>query len=179
MKRCFIIFSPFLFLWVLFSLPQDCFAHKIFTEYATIEYPNQKALKDFNYSLYMGRFKYNIRSKNNETIEDEVGNKIDFIVEKVMKVLNMYLPELKFKIQITQSKSGVQEEFQRLYDTRSNYIAFYYPVENKVYFSAKNSELRVVSHEIGHVIAENYFAVSPPKNIHEVIAQYAEKHIND
>jgi hypothetical protein len=26
---------------------------------------------------------------------------------------------------------------------------------------------------------ENYFKISPPQRIHEVMAQYVEKHIND
>ena len=40
-------------------------------------------------------------------------------------------------------------------------------------------KLFTAAHEIGHVVAENYFEVSPPQNIHEVIAQYAEQHITD
>ncbi len=179
MNRFFVALSPVLFLLVLISPSQDCSAFEIVTEYAVIEYSDKKVLKNFNHELYMGRFKYNIRRKNNDTIEDEVKNKIDFIVEKVMKVLNMYLPELKFKIRIHKSKKGVREDFKRIYNTKANYIAFYSPSENQVFYSAKNSELRVVTHEIGHVIAENYFKVSPPQNIHEVIAQYAEKHITD
>ncbi len=179
MNRFFVLLSPVLFLLVLMSPSQDCFAFEIVTEYATIEYSDKKVLKTFNRELYMGRFKYNIRSKNNDTIEDEVKNKIDFIVEKVMKVLNMYLPELKFKITIHKSKKGVREDFRRIYNAKANYIAFYSPSENQIFYSAKNSELRVVAHEIGHVVAENYFEVSPPQNIHEVIAQYAEKHITD
>ena len=179
MNRFFVMLSPVLFFWVIISLPLDCFALEINSEYAVIEYPSPKVLKDFNYELYMGRFKYNIRSKSNDTIEDEVKNKIDFVVEKVMKVLNMYLPEIKFKIQIYPTKRGVQEEFKRIYNAKGNYIAFYSPSKNKVFFSANNAELRVVAHEIGHVVAENYFKVSPPQNIHEIIAQYAEKHITD
>ena len=179
MHRFFATLSPVIFFLVIMSPTQDCFAFEIVTEYAVIEYPSQKVLKDFNHELYMGRFKYNIRSKSNDTIEDEVKNKIDFIVEKVMKVLNMYLPELKFIIKIHPSKRGVKEDFKRIYGIKANYIAFYSPSKNKVFYSANNAELRVVTHEIGHVVAENYFEVSPPQNIHEVIAQYAEKHITD
>ncbi|MCK5312023.1 MAG: hypothetical protein KAJ62_07935 [Desulfobacteraceae bacterium] len=179
MNRFFTILSPFLFVLVLVSPSQTCFAFEIITEYAVIEYDSQKTLKAFNRELYMGRFKYNIRRKGNDTIEDEVKNKIDFIVEKVMKVLNMYLPELKFKIVIHPSKRGVKNDFKRIYNINVNYIAFYSPSRNKIFYSANNAELRVVTHEIGHVVAENYFEVSPPQNIHEVIAQYAEKHITD
>ena len=179
MIRFLTILSPFLVFLVVISPPPDCFAFEIISEYAVIEYPNNKVLKTFNRKLYMGRFKYNIRKKSNDTIEDEVKVKIDFIVEKVMKVLNMYLPELKFKITIRPSKREVKQDFRRIYNKNVNYIAFFSPSKNHVFYSANNAALRVVTHEIGHVVAENYFAVSPPQNIHEVIAQYAEKHITD
>jgi len=178
-NRLFAILSPVLFALVLMVPVQDCFAFEIISEYAIIEYDSEKALKTFNRELYMGRFKYDIRQKGNDTIEDEVKNKVDFIVEKVMRVLNMYLPELKFKIRIHPSKRGVKEDFKRIYNMKVNYIAFYSPSENTIFYSANNAELKVVTHEIGHVVAENYFEVSPPQNIHEVIAQYAEKHITD
>jgi predicted Zn-dependent protease len=77
------------------------------------------------------------------------------------------------------SKEGVQEDFNRLYGIDVNYIAFYSPTQNIVFYSADNAELRVVAHEIGHVIAEHYFQVSPPSKIHEVLAQYAEKHVTE
>lgn len=179
MNRFLVIISPALFLLVIIFFAQICSAFEIKTEYAVIEYKSKKVLKSFNHELYMGRFKYDLRKKNNDTIEDEVKNKIDFIVEKVMKVLKMYLPELKFKIKIHASKKGVRADFKRIYNIKVNYIAFYSPLENQVFYSANNAELRVVTHEIGHVVAENYFEVSPPQNIHEIIAQYAEKHITD
>jgi len=175
----FLMFSPVFFLLAILLPVQNSCAFEIVTEYAVVEYPDKKVLKSFNHELYMGRFKYNLRKKGNDTIEDEVKNKIDFIVEKVMKVLNMYLPELKFKIRIILSKRGVHDAFKRIYNVEVNYIAFYSPKENTVFYSARNADLRVVTHEIGHVVAEHYFTVSPPRNIHEVIAQYAEKHITD
>ena len=60
-----------------------------------------------------------------------------------------------------------------------DYIAFYSPKKNTVFYAAAKTKLRVVAHEIGHVVAEHYFAISPPPKIHEVLAQYAESHIMD
>jgi len=37
----------------------------------------------------------------------------------------------------------------------------------------------VLAHEIGHVVVENYFTISPPQRIHEVLAQFAERHVTD
>ena len=33
--------------------------------------------------------------------------------------------------------------------------------------------------ECAGLVAENYFTISPPQKIHEVMAQYAEQHITD
>ena len=159
----------------LWPLPAQ--ADEIRSRFAAVEYDDRDALKDFNYALYMGRLKN--RVKTGDTIEDEVAGKLDFIVNRVMQILEMYLHDLDFKIVVRSSKSGVQADFKRLYNRDVKYIAFYSPSENIVFFSAKNATLNVVAHEIGHVVAEHYFDISPPPRIHEVMAQYAEKHITD
>ncbi|MCP4117790.1 MAG: hypothetical protein GY737_20810 [Desulfobacteraceae bacterium] len=154
-------------------------SQEIRSRYATITYTDMATLRKFNNKLYMGRLKYLLHSKKSETIEDEVGSKIDLIVEKVETVLDMYPASLRFSIVIHPSTKGIQEDFQRLYKKKVNYIAFYSPGKNTVFYSANNAKLRVVAHEIGHVVAENYFAISPPPKIHEVLAQYAETHVSD
>jgi hypothetical protein len=149
------------------------------SRYATITYHDPKALKKFNKELYMGTLRSMVKRQQPDTIEEEVVAKINVIVEKAMGVLDMYPPQLKFFIVIEPDEQAVQGHFRRLYKIDVNYIAFYSPGKNRVFYSADNGRLRVVAHEIGHVIVENYFKVSPPQRIHEVLAQYAEKHIND
>jgi len=166
-----------LVLLCLAAWPPQAHTEEIRSRFAAVEYDDRDALKDFNYALYMGRLKNRI--KTGDTIEDEVAGKMDFIVNRVMQILEMHLHDLDFKIVIRGSKSGVQADFKSLYNRDVKYIAFYSPSENTVFFSAKNAKLTVVAHEIGHVVAEHYFDVSPPPRIHEVMAQYAEKHISD
>jgi len=156
-----------------------CPAFELQSRYATITYQDHGDLKTFNNELYMGRLKSMVRNQRPDTIEEEVVAKINVIVEKAMVVLDMYPQRLKFSIVIQPDELSVQRDFQRLYNVRVDYIAFYSPHKNRVFYSADNGRLRVVTHEIGHVVVENYFKVSPPQRIHEVLAQYAEKHIND
>ncbi len=174
--RLSVIFGLAALIWVLFP-PADARAFEIETKYATVVCDSMEALEEFNHELYMGRLKRNIQK--GDTIEEEVRNKIDYIVAKVMLVVDMHLSNLEFRIVIHPSDEGVQKDFKRLYGVDVNYIAFYSPTQNTVFYSADHSNLRVVAHEIGHVVAENYFQVSPPARIHEVMAQYAEKHITD
>ncbi len=163
------------FLWASGSV----YAYELKTRYATITYDNTKALRKFNKKLYMGKLKYQLKKNRSGTVEEDVKNKINLIVEKVESVLAMFPANLKFKIVIHPSIRGVDDDLERIYRVRRKFLAFYAPKENTVFFSANNAKLRVVAHEIGHVVAENYFAISPPQKIHEVLAQYAESHITD
>lgn len=127
----------------------------------------------------MGRLQSKIRKSMGDTLEDNISVKIDLIVEKVMAVLDMYPPQLKFSIVIHPNEKEVTKSFRQLYLIDVDYIAFYSPSENKVFYSANNGNIRVVAHEIGHVVAENFFTISPPQRIHEVMAQFAERHVTD
>ncbi|MCM2285302.1 MAG: hypothetical protein NDI81_11000 [Desulfobacula sp.] len=168
-----------LFIGALACLPCESEAVDLESRYAVISFEDQDALRRFNNELYMGRLGSQMRRNSGETIEDEVISKIDFIVEKVMMTLDMFLPQLKFFIVIHPDEKTVQRDFNEIYKVEVDYIAFYSPSRNTVFYSADNSSLRVVAHEIGHVVAENYFPISPPQRIHEVMAQYAEQHITD
>ena len=159
------------------TVPFTSQSAEIKTRFGTITYDSPDALREFNHELYMGRLKSRI--SDSDTLEGEVKHKIEYIVQKVMLVLDMQIPKLEFQIVVHPSEDGVQADFKRLYGIDVNYIAFYSPTQNIVFYSADNSNLRVVAHEIGHVIAEHYFQVSPPSRIHEVMAQYAEKHVTD
>lgn len=165
--------------WLVALISSPAYGDEIKTRYATIIYDNMEVLRKFNRELFMGRLKYQLPSGASDTIEEEVTEKIDLIIEKVQTVLDMFPKPINFSIVIHLSTNGVQKDFQRIYHKEVDYIAFFSPGENTVFYSADNATLRVVSHEIGHVVAEHYFTVSPPPKIHEVLAQYAESHITD
>ncbi len=178
--RGFLNTAVLVVIFMLLWFPASVHAFEIQSRYATITYASQNALREFNKSLYLsGNLKSQAQKQGVENIEDDVKAKINVIVEKAMSVMDMFPPNLKFSIVIHPDTTGVKTDFKRLYNVDVNYIAFYSPGQNTIFFSANKATIRVVAHEIGHVIAENYFAISPPPRIHEVLAQYAEKHITD
>ena len=160
---------------LLNSVP--CFGLVLESRHATITYQHSNDLRNFNDRLDMGRLGSFIKSS--DTVEEEVTAKIDFIVGKVMTVLDMFPLPLKFYIVIRPDVQDVRSDFKRLYKMDVDYIAFYSPSRNKVFYSAADTRLGVVAHEIGHVVVENYFTVSPSQRVHEVMAQFAEQHIAD
>ncbi|MCP4723074.1 MAG: hypothetical protein GY860_26780 [Desulfobacteraceae bacterium] len=174
------LYIPLLAAMGVFLFAFECPAFELESRYATITYYDQEDLRKFNKKLYMGgRLRSMVKKQGADTIEEEVVAKINVIVEKAMVVLDMYPASLNFSIVIQPDVKAVQKDFRRLYNIDVGYIAFYSPHKNRVFYSANNGRLRVVTHEIGHVVVENYFKISPPQRIHEVLAQYAEKHIND
>ena len=178
MNRPFLILAAVFIAGILFYQAKEAGAGEFETRYATVTYFDMKDLREFNNELYMGRLRSRYKVQG-DTVQDEVGAKIDFIVERVMTVLDMYPRNLKFLIEIYPDARKVQQVFRRLYQVDVRYIAFYSPSRDKIFFSADNGRLRVVAHEIGHVVVENYFTISPPRRIHEVLAQFAEKHVTD
>lgn len=164
---------------LLLFCPFSGSAAELETRFATITYSDLDDLREFNDELYMGRMSSRIRNGTGDSIEDEVISKIDFIVEKVMSVLDMYPSGLKFSIVIRRDVKAVKLDFKTFYNMDVEYIAFYSPSKNIVFYSADNANIRVVAHEIGHVVVEHYFKISPPQRIHEVLAQFAEQHVTD
>ncbi len=174
------LYIPFVVVLGVTLFVFECPAFELKSRHAIITYDDRNDLKRFNKNLYMGRrLRSLVKKQGADTVEEEVVAKINVIVEKVMTALDMFQSKLVFSIVIRGYESAVQKDFKRIYDVDVNYIAFFDPHNNIVYYSANNGTLRVVAHEIGHVVVENYFTISPPQRIHEVMAQYAEKHVSD
>ena len=175
-SKILIAASLFQFILVMASLS---FGHEIKTRYVTITYETKAHLHEFNDKLYLGRLKCLLKKRRALTIEDEVKNKIDLIIEKAETVLEIFPNTLKFKINLVPSPKEVQKAYYNIYSKKVDYIAFYSPGKNTVFYSVKHAKIRVVSHEIGHVIVQHYFKITPPVKIHELLAQFTETHICD
>lgn len=154
-------------------------AFEIESAFAAIRYESREDLHTFNDRLHMGRLRYLMRGRKALTAEDEVKNKIDVITSRVREILAMYPPHLFYSVDLVKNQDGIQELFLKLHNVNLRRPAFYYPPGNVVYISVRNTRLKVMAHEIGHVVVENYFKISPPVKIHELLAQFAERHITD
>lgn len=168
-------------MFILFFVLTACttaIAGDLKSKYATIVYKNDAQLRSFNQELNIGKLSYYIKDTA-ETVHDEIILKIDAIISRVQKILDMRPEDLHFIVLLLDTKKEVLESYKKMYGNESGYIAFYSVGKNTVYVSIENTELKIIAHEIGHAIIENYFEVSPPRKIHEVLAQFAESHILD
>ncbi len=114
-----------------------------------------------------------VQKRTNLTKYDEVKNKLDAIVEEVELVLEMFPRKIAFTIVLLKNRSEVNKMHIRQYQRNASYIAYFNPRINVIYISVKDADVKVLAHEIGHMIVESHFNISPPSEIHEKMAQFA------
>ena len=150
------------------------------SRYATLSYADKEVLREFNDNLRLNRkLSHSMRKKNVVTVADEVLAKADIIIEKVQVVLDMFPDKYHLRLVILPDSSDVARVFKQRYGKKVNHIAYYSLSEKTIYISADDTNLRVLAHEIGHSVVDHFFKVRPPYNIHELMAQFAEKHVTD
>ncbi len=150
------------------------------SRYATLICNDPKLLTEFNENLYLGRnLSRMIKRKNLITVQDEVEAKIDIIVEKVEVALDMFPENLHFTLVLLPTARDVSGIYNKFYGKKVDHIAYYSLTQKTIYISVDDTKLKVLAHEIGHMIVDNFFKVRPPYTIHELMAQFAEKHVTD
>ncbi len=163
----------------LFALAEFSSAGTLESRYATIIYENDALLREFNSSVRLGGLSYLVGKRSNLTVADEVRNKVDIIAERVQLVLEMYVKTLKFKVVLLPSAREVRRVYRSKYGKDADFISFFAPGERAMYISVDDVNLRIFGHEVGHAVIDQYFRVSPSVKIHEMLAKYAETHLDD
>lgn len=170
----------FLFLLLVFQVPFTARAAEAKSRYLTLKYEDKKILRDFNDELMLSRkLSYYLSNKKIVTAEDEVLAKLDIIIEKAEIVLDMFPANLHLTVVLLPTSSDVALMYMKKYGKQADHIAYYSFKEDTIYISVDDTKLQVIAHEIGHAIVDHYFQVRPPYNIHELMAQFTEKHISD
>lgn len=143
-------------------------------------YNSVEDLHEFNDNLTLTRqLSAMAHQKSPATIEEEVLAKLDIVIEKVEVVLDMFPNNLAITVRILADRAAVSGVYRQKYNRKVDYVAYYSLSENTIYFSAYDTSIRVVAHEIAHAIVDHFFEVRPPYNMHELMAQFAEKHVTD
>ena len=149
------------------------------SRYVTLKYDGKEMLRSFDNQIYLGSTLGRMMPKNTVTIKDEVLAKIDLVVEKAETVLDMFPNNMHFTLILVANSDDVSRDYYRLYHRKVNYLSFYSLSQKTIWMSVDDANLHVLAHEIGHAVVDRYFKVRPPYNIHELMAQFVEKHITD
>jgi hypothetical protein len=153
--------------------------HELKSRYATVIYGNDEQLRRFNKEISLGSLSYLLAGRKSITVDDEVRNKLEVLIERVESILSMYPKDVRFSIVLLSSDTDVQAVFRRKYGKDVDYISFYSPGDKTIYASIKDVDEGVMAHEIAHLIIDFYYGIATPEKIHEVLAQYVESHLKD
>ena len=164
---------------ILFIVHNPTLAFEIKGEYSSISYDTDAILEVFNNRLFLGRLRYLLRGRRALTVEDEVINKIDVISERIQEILDMHPDNLHYAMILYDTPRALEKHYPGKHNQRYEGACFYSPETDSVFLNASTSSLKIVAHEIGHVVVEKYFKVKPPVKIHELLAQFAEKHLGN
>ena len=130
-----------------------------------IIYPTDKDLEKFDNRIFAKGF-------------GGVKNKVDYILDNVSQLLGIKdISHMKFDIILMKNKKEVSEEYYKLYALSVDYVAFYAPDESRVYLALDYVNKPILAHELAHMIIDKYFVVGVTREIHEIIAEFVERHI--
>lgn len=121
-------------------------------------------------SLFLGR---------NISDESEFADKIDILVRKVRKILDMYPSGFKVNIKIYNSQEALNSTYKEIFKEDAGYKAFYVHKFHTIYVSFNNLSESVLAHEIGHAVIDAYFIILPPLKVRELLACYVDLHLKD
>jgi len=180
MSNAWIMVALFLAQAFLLADRSVVYGEELKTRYATIIYSNDELLNKFNQEIMLSRqLRLLLRNQKIFTLQDEVKSKVDLVVEKIESVLEMFPDVLQFNMDVLPTADDVQQVYLAKYGKRADHIAYYSLKEKTIYISADDANLRVMAHEIGHAVVDHYYKTPTPSKIHEVLAQYAEKHVDE
>lgn len=110
---------------------------------------------------------------------ERLANKIDIIVRKARKILDMHPQGFHVNIRVYETEEDMWNIYENIFKERKEYMAFYIHKFQTVYIPSDNVSESVLAHEIGHSIIDSYFGILPPEKIRELLACYVDVHLKD
>ncbi|HWR57574.1 MAG TPA: hypothetical protein VN328_01685 [Thermodesulfovibrionales bacterium] len=147
---------------------------KISSRYANVSYQSESLLRLFNKRIKLSSLDYLLKRRISEelSLQTQVLEKIDIIVERVETILEMRPRNFKVDIIITPDADTIRVLYRKKYGRKVDFLAFYVPAERTIYVPADEIKSNILAHELAHAIIDQYFGVVAPVKIHELLADY-------
>ncbi len=154
---------------------------KITSRYAKVSYQSETVLRLFNKRIRLGSLSYLLKRRVSEelSLQGQVSEKIDIIVERVETILEMRPKDLRFDLVITPDADAVRSLYKLKYHRDVEFLAFYSPLEKAIYVSADDIKSKILAHEVAHAVIDQYFGVAAPVKIHEILADYVTENFEE
>lgn len=147
------------------------------TKYATICYSSEKGLQRFTKSIGKGGSFFSDGSEKDPSV---TGEKVDSLVERVSRLLDMHPFDLYINIYVYQNHNEIESAYTHM-TTLGVFgripIAFYSHRSRTIHVSVENISAGILAHEIAHAVINFYFPEPPPERMQEILAQYVDKHL--
>lgn len=112
-------------------------------------------------------------------IEDILSGKFDAIFNRVEEILDMYPSRIHVAINIYKTRDGLDSAYEEIFNEANTAPSFYIYKTNTIYTTERAISANILAHEMAHCIIDHYFVVLPPRKIQEMLAAYADMHLND
>jgi len=112
-------------------------------------------------------------------LNQRIGVDLDALMIQCEAALDMFPDGLKAEVVLCEDRDQVNRIFQRMYGKKANYVAFMSKAEKTIWLSVPDARRERLTHEFGHVIVETYLPGKISNTIHELLAQYCERHFDD
>jgi hypothetical protein len=161
----------------LVALDVMSYGYEIKSHYATINYEKEEYLIKFSEAIAPGSPSYSSSNRRTLTAEEVVIQEIDELIEKVKRLLDLFPEEVKFRIVLLPLNDDVRRIYSARYRTHVDYIAFYALEDKTVFISINDVSIRVLAHELAHVVLDHSFYGCPSVDVQENLARFVETHI--
>lgn len=144
-------------------------------------YLDEDTIRLFNKRLKLGSLTSILkkRAPGDLSVEGQVAEKVDIIIDRVKAILEMYPKNFKVDIKIAPDSDLIRSLYKKKYYREVEFIAFYSPQEKTIYISAEDAKSNILAHELAHAIIDQYFGVAAPAKIHEILAQYVDENFEE
>jgi hypothetical protein len=89
----------------------------------------------------------------------------------------MYPMDYEVKLMVFKSREDMQDYYEEIFGVRKDIISFYIYKHNTIYTNQHDINEHVLVHELAHSIIDQYFVITPPENIAEMLAIYVDTHL--
>lgn len=110
---------------------------------------------------------------------EKVAYRMDRIMKRVKEILGMNPDMSMLKIKIFKDRDALNEEYNKIFNTKPDYKSFYIYKYDTIYTSEEDISDSVISHEMGHAVVDHYFSMIPPEKVRELLASYVDAHLDE
>ncbi|GAH26286.1 unnamed protein product [marine sediment metagenome] len=154
------------------------FEKSVDTQYFTICYHSDDDLlvfvEKFNLAL-SSQLASNYSSADTfKTPGERIADLVNALFLKVSDILGIHLYSYHGKIKLCKTHDELSNLYYHYFKSPLAAEAFYFKDKESIYIALPTVELSILGHEMGHAIMCNYFAVTPPIRLQEILAKYIE-----